>query len=210
MGKENNKIKSDKIFNAIAPIYGLFYSFQIKNYKRNFNKIKHLVDISLYKNIIDIGCGTGALCNILNQNGLNVTGVDSVAKMLDLAKKNQNTDDINFVQANTLEGLPFADKSFDISITSYVAHGLKENERKVMYKEMRRITKYLVIIYDYNDRRSIITDIVEWLEGGDYFNFIKNIKNELIECFRNVKIVNIGTRTACYICSLDTKELGQN
>jgi len=101
-----------------------------------------------------------------------------------------------------LTELPFADKSFDVSITSFVAHGLSKNERQVMYDEMIRITKHLVIIYDYNEHRGLITDLAEWLEGGDYFNFIKTIKNELNDKFEDLTIINANIRSALYIAKL--------
>ncbi|HCS11981.1 MAG TPA: class I SAM-dependent methyltransferase, partial [Clostridiales bacterium] len=97
---------------------------------------------------------------------------------------------------------PFADKSFDVSISSFVAHGLSKNERLIMYDEMKRITKHLVIIYDYNEHRGLITDIAEWLEGGDYFNFIKTIKNELNKKFIDVTIIHANIRSALYIAKL--------
>jgi len=95
------------------------------------------------------------------------------------------------------------DKSFDISISSYVAHGLKADERKTMYDEMSRITKDLVIFYDYNEKRAALTDIVEWLEGGDYFNFIKVVQTEMKEYFGDVRVIDVTKRGALYVCELD-------
>lgn len=50
-----------------------------------------------------------------------------------------------------------------------------------MYDEMNRITKQIIIIYDYNENRELTTDIAEWLEGCDCFSIIKTIKYELNE-----------------------------
>ncbi|MEL7658427.1 MAG: hypothetical protein AAGU75_21255, partial [Bacillota bacterium] len=83
--------------------------------------------------------------------------------------------------------------------TSFVAHGLQPEERKVLYREMYRITKHLIIIYDYNERRSILTNVIEWLEGGDYFNFIKTVKVELEECFQDVQVLDLGEHASCYV-----------
>lgn len=192
----------DSLFHNISSIYGLFFNIQIKHFKTIFNNIENELDLSNYKNIIDIGCGTGALCNVLYGQGLYVTGIDPARGMIETAKKKSKNKDIKFIEANVLTGLPFEDKSFDVSISSFVAHGLNKNERQIMYDEMRRITKHLVIIYDYNEHRGLITDIAEWLEGGDYFNFIKTIKHELTEKFRDVKIINANIRSAFYIAKL--------
>ena len=193
--------KLSGVFDWIAPIYGLFYRYQTRHYKEIQDRALSELNFTTYKNIIDIGCGTGALCSVLNQNGLKVTGIDSAQRMLRIAVKKQDNKAIEFIQASVLERLPFEDKSFDISVASYVAHGLKGYERKIMYDEMSRITRHLVIIYDYNKKRSILINIIEWLEGGDYFNFIKKTEDEMKEAFADVRIINVGLRTACYICS---------
>ena len=192
----------DSLFHNISSIYGLFFNIQVKNFTTIFNNVKNELDLSNYKNIIDIGCGTGALCNVLHNQGLSVTGIDPAKGMIETAKEKSKNNEIEFIEANVLTKLPFEDKSFDVSISSFVAHGLNKNERQIMYDEMIRITKHLVIIYDYNDHRGLITDIAEWLEGGDYFNFIKTIKHELNEKFSDVKIVNANIRSALYIAKL--------
>ena len=142
------------------------------------------------------GCGTGALCSALSQRGFLVTGVDPALRMLNVGGRKQENSTINFVQANALERLPFADKSFDVSIASYVAHGLKDYERKILYAEMNRITKHLIIIHDYNENRSALVDFVERLERGDYFNFIKVASSEVKEHFSGVRV---SPRAAWYI-----------
>ena len=199
--------KSEKfgVFDLIAPIYNLFYAYQQKQFESVVKKQQELVNLSKFSNIIDVGCGTGALCAVLAENGLATTGVDFSQKMISIAKKRTLDPSINFMWANALERLPFKEKSFDISIASYVAHGLKTDERKRMYDEMKRITEHLIIIYDYNENRSILTNIIECLEGGDYFNFIKTAKLEMEKQFDNVHIVNVGPKAAWYLCSPNEK-----
>jgi len=195
---KNKKVNS--VFDNIAPIYGSFFDYQKKHYNTVLENVKKELDFSGYHSIIDVGCGTGALCSVLNQKGLIVTGIDPSQKMIDIAEEKQKNTGIKFINASVLEGLPFEDKSFDISIASYVAHGLNENERAEMYAEMSRITKHLVIIYDYNQNRSVLTNIVEWLERGDYFNFIRKVRQELKENFLEVKMIDVDIRASLYVC----------
>lgn len=203
MARKNSNI----LFNSIAPVYGLFYKTQKKRFAEVIEGIENEFDLSSFKTIIDIGCGTGALCSVLNEKGLTVTGIDPAGNMLEIARNKQKNNDIKFVQADVLEGLSFKDNSFDVAIASYVAHGLKAEERKCMYAEMSRVTKKWVIIYDYNDNRSLLITIVEWLEGGDYFHFIKNAEpemrdcfSEMKSCFSKVKAINVDESAAWYIC----------
>ncbi|MDO5690319.1 MAG: class I SAM-dependent methyltransferase [Tissierellia bacterium] len=202
------KEKSEFLFNAIAPIYGLFYDWQKKGFVKVIEEMKPHIDIGAYGSVLDVGCGTGALCSVLNEMGLSVTGIDPAVKMLNIAKGKPENQGVRFEVGNVLEGLPYPDDAFDLSISSFVAHGLVQSEREKMYAEMSRVTKSKVIIYDYNENRGLLTTIVEWAEGGDYFNFIKSTPKEmelcftgLKRCFSQVQVVHTGKRGAWYICT---------
>lgn len=188
------------IFDSIAPIYALFFNFQVKYFKKIQNRAKHEIDLGEYKSLLDIGCGTGALCKILYDQGLKVTGVDPSKPMLNQARKKLKDSDVELIHIDPNKSLPFPDKSFDIVMTSYVAHGLERKERLELYSEMRRIAKKIVIIHDYNSERAPLTTIIEWLERGDYFNFIKVAKEEMEGVFEEVKEINVDTRASWYIC----------
>lgn len=189
------------LFDVIAPVYNMFFNQQVKYYEKILDRVKNEIDISHYETVIDVGCGTGALSQVLYEKGLKVTGIDAAQKMIKLAEKRLNNKDINLVHASALEPIPFDDKSFDVAISSYVMHGMKGYERKKAYVEISRIAKHRVIIHDYNENRALLTNLVEWLEGGDYINFIKNAKNEMAEIFKKVQIINVDVRAAWYICT---------
>lgn len=206
--EKTSKKDSRFLFNAIAPIYGLFYQRQRKRYTQVIDASGRELGLDEIKTILDVGCGTGALCSVFNQMGLQVTGVDPAEKMLNIARKKSENKEVVFTLANVLDQLPFQDKSFDITIASYVAHGMSGEERRRMYAEMSRITKSKVVIYDYNTARSILTSVVEWMEKGDYFNFIRSAEDEMTscvsglgKCFSDVKTVNVDVRAAWYICT---------
>ncbi len=195
------------LFNIIAPVYGLFYQKQKKMFSEVIQDVNHELDLTIYDTILDVGCGTGALCSVLKENGLSVTGIDPAEKMLKIARNKSGNAGIQFMKADALEKLPFKNGDFDVVIASYVAHGLQPDERKRMYAEMSRVADKLVIIYDYNEQRSVLTSIVEWLEGGDYFRFIRkavpemeDCENEMQSCFSEVRVLQVGERAAWYIC----------
>lgn len=191
--------KHSKIFNLVAPIYGLFYNFQIKYFNETLDKMKDEIDIKRYKTVLDIGCGTGSLCYVLSEKGLNVTGVDVAEKMVEKSKINLKGKDIKIYKVDPEKNFPFADKSFDLVISSYVVHGLKEDKRIDLYREASRLAKEKVIFHDYNKNRAILTTIIEWLERGDYFNFIKKAEDEMKGHFKKVKVVDVYERAAWYI-----------
>ena len=204
MRKQNGNF----LFNTIAPVYGLFYQKQKQRYREIVRHAVRELNWVGNESILDVGCGTGALCSVLHEAGFSVTGVDPAQNMLAVAKRQPENEDIRFLQADALEQLPFADKSFDLSIASYVAHGLQKSERMKLYAEMRRITKDKVILFDYNQNRSLTTSLVEWLERGDYFRFIKNPKgemescvSEMEKCFSEVRVIDVDKRAAWYVCT---------
>jgi SAM-dependent methyltransferase len=188
------------VFHWIAPVYGLFFNYQRRYFNAVLNRVQNHLDLSVYKKIVDVGCGTGALCSVLYQRGFIVTGVDSARKMLITATGKKENKSIGFLHADVLKGLPFEEKCFDVSVASFVAHGLKADERKNLYAEMSRITKHLIIIHDFNCNRSFLIDIIERLEGGDYFNFIKNAEDEIKELFFDIQAIEASPKTVCYIC----------
>ncbi len=204
MAKEDNEF----LFNLIAPVYHLFFRRQKRSYADIIEKVKGELDLTAFHTALDVGCGSGAFCAAMSEKGLSVTGVDSAANMLSYAKSKPENKNAVFLRANVLERLPFEDKSFDISTASYVAHGMKREQRMLLYAELRRVSKFFVVIHDYNKKRSLATTIVEWLEGGDYFRFIKTAESEMKDCisemqacFAEVRQVNVGVKASWYICT---------
>lgn len=189
-----------KLFNSISNIYGVFFNFQVAYYSKIIYRIRPTFDITHYESILDVGCGTGALCKLLFDKGLGVTGVDPSKGMLTQANKRLKNSDIKLIKIISGEKLPFFDNSFDIVISSYVAHGLNPKDRIKLYEEMKRVSKKYVILHDYNGKRGLLTTIIEWLERGDYFNFIKVAKDELDSVFLDVEVIDVDTRAAWYIC----------
>jgi ubiquinone/menaquinone biosynthesis C-methylase UbiE len=151
--------------------------------------------------VLDIGCGTGALDFCLNEMGYRVTGIDASPKMIEMAKKNNRANKINFLVADALKGLPYKDKSFDLVISSYVAHGLKKASRPRFFIEARRLATTQLIFQDYNKKRKLLSDLVEWLEGGNYFDFIHNAEEEMKGIFSSVDMRSFAAQIAWYICT---------
>ena len=206
--------KSRLLFNLIAPVYGLFFGFQRRTYEEILRKVQDDIDLASYRRVLDVGCGTGALCSVFNERGFFVTGVDPAGGMLVVAKKKKENEGVHFLQADALEGLPFEEDAFDLVIASYVLHGLMPKERRKLYLEMSRVCARTVIIHDYSGKRSLLTSFIEWLEGGDYFHFIKHAEAEIKDCsdamqrcFSEVRILDVGARAYWYVCTPNRHDL---
>ncbi len=62
--------------------------------------------------ILDLGCGGGFLSNYLGQKHFNVTGIDISSSSLEIAKKYDTSQKVNYILGD-IHSLPFEDQSFD-------------------------------------------------------------------------------------------------
>lgn len=63
--------------------------------------------------ILDVGCGAGFLANDLAQAGFELTGLDASAESLQIAKKYDRTNRVQYEQGNA-DNLPYPDESFNV------------------------------------------------------------------------------------------------
>ncbi len=189
------------IFNIIMPVYALIFRLQVKKYSEILSRFSMPAGIEGYESVLDVGCGNGALAKAFRMRGLRVAGVDFLPAMAAVAKRNLKKDsDILIRRADVLEGLPFETDSFDLAIASYMLHGMHPQERIKVYEEMSRVARKAVVFYDYNAERSLLTSVIEAIEGGDYFNFIRTGKEEMERYFESVQVIDVDKRAAWYIC----------
>ena len=137
---------------------------------------------------------------VLSEMGFHVTGIDNSKKMIDIAINKLKEDNlVEFIHSDASK-LPFKSKAFDICFASYVAHGMKSAERLSMFKEMKRVSKDLVIFHDYNEKRRLVIDFAEWLEGGNYFDYLKHFKSEIKDFFQHVEMLEVSKYSTWFIC----------
>ncbi len=188
-----------KIFNNIAFIYEWFFNIQIKSYQNIIRKFEAYLEISSGDKVLDIGCGTGAFAYSLQKRGYNVIGVDASPAMVKQGQGNN----VSCIKGNVIDGIDFRDNSFELVTAAYVAHGLTKSNRIKLYKEAKRLSNDQVIIHDYNQKNHFIfslINIIEYLEGGNYFSFRENAVTEMKKIFDSVKVINIGIWNNWYIC----------
>lgn len=77
------------------------------------------------RSILDAGCGSGPLSAALRDRGALVTGVDSSAAMVALARRRLG-DDAALQVVDLSDPLPFADGAFDDVVSSLVLHYLED------------------------------------------------------------------------------------
>ncbi|MEZ5359485.1 MAG: class I SAM-dependent methyltransferase [Candidatus Zixiibacteriota bacterium] len=82
-------------FAKIAPYYDLMTDFA-NRLVNDFGTIKNILTQYDIKKALDAGCGSGVHSIIMAKNGVDVTGLDASAEMLELARKNALREGVEF------------------------------------------------------------------------------------------------------------------
>ncbi len=95
-----------------------------------------------YRNVLDIGTGTGLFAQSFAKLGLDVSGVDVNPLMLKAARKFVPEGDF---REGVMESLPFADNSFDLVFMGLVLHEA-DNVSTALYEGFRTTRMRLAIL----------------------------------------------------------------
>ncbi|MER8156838.1 class I SAM-dependent methyltransferase [Streptomyces sp. NPDC094472] len=132
------------------------------------------------RRVLDAGCGSGPLSAALRERGAVVTGIDSSAGMLALARRRLG-DDVALRMADLGDPLPFADGAFDDVVASLVLHYLEDWGPTLA--EMRRVLRpggrliasvdHPFVAYAFQDPRpdyfATTSYTFDWTFNGQYF-----------------------------------------
>jgi len=118
--------------------------------------------------ILDIGCGGGFLTHFLAKHGHRVKGVDLSLKSLDIAKKLDSTQGIEYTRASAYS-LPYEDASFDVCCAMDLLEHV-ENPAQVV-REASRVLKKGGLFFFHTFNRNLLS----------YFMVIKGVE----WCFSN-------------------------
>ncbi|NPA66993.1 MAG: class I SAM-dependent methyltransferase [Chlorobi bacterium] len=185
------------IFNLIAPLYSKFDKSLQKGFKESVKKLDDKVVIA-GKSVLDIGTGTGAWGAAINKLGpSHVTGIDFSEKMIQTARKKHPEINYKHIDAENLSEFP--DNTFDIVTASFVLHGVKENKRRKLLEEMKRVSKKYVVLHDFMGKTPFTVKILEFLERSDYKHFKKNFCNELKSFFTSAEKIPARYGSGLYI-----------
>lgn len=129
-----------------------------------FSQYKTLFDIDTERNlnILEIGCGPGALATSLHRwyPNAEITAIDRDSNFITYAKS--SAPEINFLEGDA-EKLPFCDCTFDITISNTVSEHIEPSK---FFGEQMRVLKPGGICLVLSSRRGI-TSKAECLEMSD-------------------------------------------
>lgn len=101
--------------------------------------------------VCDVGCGTGALLNLIHASNPNLAKMVGVDFVIEDAKNIANVDYV----AARIEDMPFEDNTFDTVVCTHVIEHILDYQTAI--KELRRITKKRLIIVVPREREFIYT-----------------------------------------------------
>lgn len=139
------------------------------------------------KSHLDLGCGTGTLCNFLYNNGIKTTGIDISNDMIELCKrKNSN---INFIVSDMTKFI--SKEKYDlITLTcDVVNHILEENKLEILLKNIyNMLNEDGYLVFDIYDKKSLIlnNDIISNRDDGIKVHYYIAEKKSLTNVIKNL------------------------
>lgn len=133
-----------------------------------------------FARVLDLGCGTGAQCVVLQQKGIRAVGLDASPAMLGVARHNLLGNGPAFSPA-LVHGalpLPFADHSFDAVILSLVLHESAAGGAALL-REALRVAPYAVILDWRMPERNLdlpglaVMHMIERLAGREHYRHFR-------------------------------------
>lgn len=104
------------------------------------------------KTLLDVGCGTGELVQILRRLGIDAKGLDISQEALDLARNDVKP----FLKQGNITAIPFADNSFDLVVSFDVLEHIERSKLKKVVKETVRVAKKKIIHKIYTTENVLI------------------------------------------------------
>lgn len=111
-------------------------SYPFSGYKTILNEIYNRILDSSYKNILDIGFGTGTLLSKLYEHGYTIYGQDFSEKMIEIAQKKMPK--AKLYNGDISKGLvePLLENKYDAIIATYSLHHLTDSEKVIFLKTL--------------------------------------------------------------------------
>lgn len=130
----------------------------------------------------DLGCGNGALLQLMMEKCSSVIGVDSSKRMLELAEKRIGGRDGVSLRIGDLTHLPLKDSEADFSVISMVLHHLPHPEQAVSeaYRTLDKGGNFIIADFamhsnesmrtEYGDRRLGFTEkeLLQWMHDSGF------------------------------------------
>ena len=128
--------------------------------------VLNLLNAKPGEEILDLGCGTGQLTNLIAESGAHVHGIDSSIEMIKQAKLNYSV--LNF---EVMDATKFTfEKKFDAVFSNAVLHWIPEKEKVVdcVYNSLKHSGRFVAEFGGKNNVEFIVAAIRKILTANGY------------------------------------------
>lgn len=147
------------------------------------------------KTILDVGCGNGAITNVLGKH-YDVTGLDRSETALAFVKTKKVKSDSSKIR--------FADNSFDLVFSSEVLEHIPENDFEKTISELKRVSKKYLMISVPN-AENLEKSLIQCVSCGYVYNrsyhlrsFNENSLRILFSEYHLMEVKKIGKKVRYY------------
>jgi demethylmenaquinone methyltransferase/2-methoxy-6-polyprenyl-1,4-benzoquinol methylase len=165
--------------------------------------------------VLDVACGTGTLAIKMCKRARSVTGIDLSDKMINVANKAKNEQEISNVQFHVVDATQpdlFKAKQFDLATLSLAVHQFSMVNANEILNQLKSISDQILII-DYssplpNNIYKPLVYLIERMAGKEHFTHFKKYQqiggiseyikyNSLVEFYRQTAGRGIFTLVKC-------------
>lgn len=95
------------------------------------------------RDILDLGCGTGALTGLCHRmhSQARIVGLDPAEQMLSAAGNRIQSPNVTFVSGSAANLSAFPDRSFDAVVSNFALHHLSHDDKKICAQEVLRVLR---------------------------------------------------------------------
>jgi len=136
--------------------------------------------VSTGDRVLDVACGGGTMALMAGEKAATVIAIDTDTEMIDSARaraKEKGMGNVDFMEMDATDLSDFEDKEFDLSIISMAIHQFTLEEGLQVLKEIKRVSKRVVVVdYALPVRRGLynsLTWLIESIAGGDHYRNFK-------------------------------------
>lgn len=132
-----------------------------------------------FYNILDCGCGTGQMVNMLNHYGYKAKGIDFSKKAIEIALKSSEADSEKFEVRNIFEPVYGYDTVLFCEVLEHIQEDVKLLQ---MWSEVSTTERIIITVPSFDDPSHV-----------RYFKSIQQVSDRYIFLFRDYHIEKIGS-----------------
>lgn len=171
-------------YDSIAQAYQSYGQKALTDWEFGYKQEGKMLEPLAGKIVLDFGCGEGKFSRWLASQGAEVFGLDTSAKMIELAKR-QNSENVQYFHTQPHAALEMEAEKFDAATINFVfctfpSKELIQNALKEINRVLKRQGELLILNTNWNEA------------NGQEFSTCKLLRIDKLESGKEIKIILKG------------------